>query len=378
MPRFAILLPIIRAPAFLPFAIESVQAQTVSDFELHVICDGAPPETVACAQGYARRDPRVKVHAHPKGEREGEAYRHGALMESEARYVAHLGDDDLWFPDHLAEMETLLSTADFGNLLHVYVHPDGATELLPGNLARPQTRRRMLTEKFNLFGPTCAGYRMDAYRRLPLGWAPAPADIRTDLHMWRKFLAVENLTFATRAAVTAIHFAMPDRLDVPLEQRQEESRARFARIRDPRRRDEIIQKAWLSLIDHATTQGEQIVALNAATADADLVHARTALQAAESARAAAQAELAAARETIASLTKRVTDAEANLASSQAEITRVAAELEATEAACATAQAELVRSQEGRREAEQHLANVMTSRSWRVTAPLRRLAARRRS
>ena len=60
-PLFAILLPIIRPPVFLPMAIDSVLAQSVADFELLVICDGAPPETVACAEDYARRDPRVKV-----------------------------------------------------------------------------------------------------------------------------------------------------------------------------------------------------------------------------------------------------------------------------------------------------------------------------
>jgi hypothetical protein len=437
MPLFAILLPIIRPPVFLPLAIECIQAQTVTDFELYVICDGAPPETVACAEGYARRDPRVKVHAHPKGERQGEAYRHSALMQSEARYVAHLCDDDLWLPDHLAEMEILLSTADFGNLLHVFVHPDGAIELLPGNLARPETRQRMLTEKFNIFGPTYAGYRMDAYRRLPVGWAPAPTEIWTDLHMWRKFLAMENFTFATRAVVTAIHFATPHRLDVPLEQRQEENREHLAQIRDPRLRGEIVQKAWLSLVDRSTTQGEQIIALSVARmqADADLAQARAAFDATDAARATAQTELATAKIGLASVTAqlattgaRLATTEAGLATSRTEIARVTAEHEATEAARAAAQTELAaakiglasataqlattearlatteaalatsqaeiarvtgehevteaartavqtalaRSETGRRDAEQHLANVLASKSWRLTAPLRRL------
>src|SRR5262245_9622431 len=98
-PLFAILLPITRPPAVLPLAIESVLAQTIADFELLVICDGAPPETVACAEDYAGRDPRVKVFAHPKGARHGEAYRHSALATSDARYVAHICDDDLWMPN---------------------------------------------------------------------------------------------------------------------------------------------------------------------------------------------------------------------------------------------------------------------------------------
>src|SRR4051812_24050128 len=141
-PLFSILLPIVRPPAMLPFAIESVLAQSVRDFELFVICDGAPPETVACARDYANRDPRVKVFPFPKGERNGEAHRHAVLGGASGRYVAQIADDDLWLPDHLAELEILLSTADFGNLLHVYFHPDGRAEILPGDIALPLTRQR--------------------------------------------------------------------------------------------------------------------------------------------------------------------------------------------------------------------------------------------
>jgi glycosyltransferase involved in cell wall biosynthesis len=247
-PLFAVLLPIIRPPALLPLAIESVLAQSVTDFELLVICDGAPPETVACAEDHARRDPRVRVFAHPKGARHGEAYRHSALNMSASRYVAHIGDDDLWMPDHLAELAILLSTADFGNLLHIRVHPGDVFEALPGDLGRPETRRRMRTDRFNFFGPTCAGYRMDAYRALPEGWAPAPPDIWSDLHMWRKFLAMEDYAFATHAAVTALHFPAPDRRNVPLEQREKENRGYLERIRNPRQREEIVQAAWRSLL----------------------------------------------------------------------------------------------------------------------------------
>jgi len=263
-PLFTVLLPIIRPPALLPYAIESVLVQNVANFELFVICDGAPPETVACAEDYARRDPRVKVFPFPKGKRHGEAYRHTALVGAAGRYVAQIADDDLWFPNHLEEMEILLATADFGNLLHVFVRPGGAIEILPGDIGLPETRERMLTEKFNLFGPTCAGYRMEAYRRLPEGWAPAPDDISTDLHMWRKFLRMKGLAFATRAVITAIIFATPERLDVMPEQRREEIRVHLERIRDPRSRNEIVQAAWRSLLDRALQNDARALALTAA------------------------------------------------------------------------------------------------------------------
>ena len=57
-PLFSVLLPITRPPVLLPFAIESVLEQSIADFELLVICDGAPPETVACGGAYAKSDAR--------------------------------------------------------------------------------------------------------------------------------------------------------------------------------------------------------------------------------------------------------------------------------------------------------------------------------
>ena len=46
----------------------------------------------------------------------------------------------------------------------------------------------MLAEKWNFFGPTCAGHTLDAYRRLPFGWQTKPTDTWSDLHMWRQWL----------------------------------------------------------------------------------------------------------------------------------------------------------------------------------------------
>jgi succinoglycan biosynthesis protein ExoW len=247
-PLFTILLPIVRPPVMLPFAIESVLAQSIPEFELFVICDGAPPETVACARDYARLDARVKVFPFPKGQGHGETHRHTVLGGAAGRNVAQIADDDLWFPDHLAELEILLSKADFGNLLQVFLHPNGRAEILPGDIGLSETRQRMLNEKFNLFGPTVAGYRLGAYRQLPEGWAPAPTHIWSDLHMWRKFLRMESFVFATRAKVTAVVFATPHWVDTTLEQRHDENRAYLERIRDPGKRDEIVQEAWHSLV----------------------------------------------------------------------------------------------------------------------------------
>ena len=81
----------------LPFAIESVLAQSVLEFELFIICDGAPAlYSVACARDFACLDTRVKVFPFPKGQRHGEAHRDTVLGRAAGRYVAQIADDYLW------------------------------------------------------------------------------------------------------------------------------------------------------------------------------------------------------------------------------------------------------------------------------------------
>jgi len=224
-PLFTIILAVHRPPLLLPFAIESVLRQTVQDFELFIVCDGAPEETVKLAETYAAGDERIRVYPFPKGQRHGEAHRDTALKDARSTYVAHLADDDIWLPNHLSELERLLKTCDFGNLLQADLHPSGRIKLRTGSLGDPATRDRMLKEKWNLFGPSAAGYRLEAYRSLPVGWSPAPDDIWTDLYMWRKFLACGDLSFGTRYSVQCIKITDARRKEMTLEERLKETKS---------------------------------------------------------------------------------------------------------------------------------------------------------
>jgi glycosyltransferase involved in cell wall biosynthesis len=242
-PKFTILLPVVRPPILLPFAIESVQRQVCEDFELFVVCDGAPPETVAFAQEAAARDARIRVFSFAKGQRNGEEHRHTALQEARGRYVCHIGDDDLWFPDHLVQMERLLLEVEFGNVLQMMLDASGESLVLLADLADPIVQQRMLRKRWNFFGPTVAGYRMEPYRRLPVGWSPAPDEIWSDLAMWRKFLALTGCIAGTRFVVTSLKFPTSAREDWSLERRHEEI-SRYAELTlAPDFRSELIQRA---------------------------------------------------------------------------------------------------------------------------------------
>jgi glycosyltransferase involved in cell wall biosynthesis len=322
--RFTILLAINRPPVFLPCAVESVLAQTVKEFELFVICDGAPVETIDCARQHARRDPRIKVLVLPKGERIGEAHLHNALMAASGRYVAHIEDDDLWFPTHLEELEKLLQIADFGHVMHVWAKPDESIEMLPSDLTIPELRQRMLGEKFNRFGFSVCGYRLDAYRRLSDGWAPGQKGLWPDLNMWRKFLRCDDLKFGTRIAVTALVLASGFRTHMSLDERAQECRKWLNRIVDECERAKIVESAWRSIVNKGLQLEFEL---------SREVQARTEIQ----------------------------------AKLESELSR---EVQARTEIQAKLESELSREVQARVKIQAELERVLNSISWRITKPLR--------
>jgi glycosyltransferase involved in cell wall biosynthesis len=98
-PLVELILPTHCRPHSLPYAVEAVRRQTVADFRLHVIGDGAGEATEAVVRAVG--DPRVAYHAFPKAPGFGIASRNAVLRTLTAPYVAYATDDDLLFPDHL-------------------------------------------------------------------------------------------------------------------------------------------------------------------------------------------------------------------------------------------------------------------------------------
>lgn len=240
-PLFTVLLPTNRNADMLKYVIESVLAQTLTSFELFIICDGAPSDTIISANEFAKNDSRIRVFIYPKGLRMGETHRHTALSYARGDHIAGIGDDDLWFPNHLEEMIKLLQEVDFGNLFQTEVDIDGRLFGHRGDLSCNRTVKRMLDTKFNFFGPTVCGYKRSAYQKLQIGWSPAPDDIWSDLYMWRKFLSTKDITYKSRIAVTSLHFANSLRISFSTEERKKEISHWASKIKSSVERETISQ-----------------------------------------------------------------------------------------------------------------------------------------
>jgi teichuronic acid biosynthesis glycosyltransferase TuaG len=99
----SIIMPAYNAEKYIAASIESVLAQTYSDWELIVVDDGSTDSTATVVQEFATRDPRVRYIFQENG-RLGKA-RNTGISNSTGRLIAFLDSDDLWLPTKL-EVQT--------------------------------------------------------------------------------------------------------------------------------------------------------------------------------------------------------------------------------------------------------------------------------
>lgn len=100
--RVSIVTPTYNHKGFIGSCIESVQAQTFSDWEMIVIDDGSSDDTGEIARAYAAKDPRIKVYTRENVGifRLAETYNFG-LSKSSGDLIAVLEGDDVWTPRKL-------------------------------------------------------------------------------------------------------------------------------------------------------------------------------------------------------------------------------------------------------------------------------------
>ena len=128
-------MPTFNRPQYLRAAIDSVFAQTFTDWELIVADDGSEGETAAYVAALAD-PPRVKVlrlaHTGNPG-----AVRNAALQAALGEYVAFLDSDDVWLPAKLAlQVASLRAHPERGWSHTAFSVIDESGELLGGARSR--------------------------------------------------------------------------------------------------------------------------------------------------------------------------------------------------------------------------------------------------
>ena len=98
-PRVSILMPVYNAERYLREAIDSVLAQTFTDFELIATNDGSKDNSEAILREYESQDPRVRVVSRPNTGMVGALQ--DAYQLARGPIIARMDADDVSLPDRL-------------------------------------------------------------------------------------------------------------------------------------------------------------------------------------------------------------------------------------------------------------------------------------
>jgi glycosyltransferase involved in cell wall biosynthesis len=109
-PAVSVIVCFLDEAAFLAEAVNSIVAQTFTDWELWLVDDGSSDGSSSIARQRAAADPqRINYVEHAGHANRGlSASRNAGIARARGRYIAFLDADDVWLPHKLAEQTAIL------------------------------------------------------------------------------------------------------------------------------------------------------------------------------------------------------------------------------------------------------------------------------
>lgn len=130
MPEISVIVPVYKVEKYINKCVDSILAQTFTDFELWLVDDGSPDNSGTICDDYAKKDARVKV-IHKKNGGLSDA-RNAALDVMQGEYVFFVDSDDWIAADTLETMHDASKRTGAkvvtGNFINAY--EDGTTKEL--------------------------------------------------------------------------------------------------------------------------------------------------------------------------------------------------------------------------------------------------------
>jgi len=117
-PKICLGMPLYNQVKYLPEALDSLLAQTYSDFRLVIADDSTEPEPGQIVQSIAARDHRIIYYKNENRMGMVDNWKNCFRLAGDVDYFAWVGDHDVWHPDWLHSMVRVLEAAP--NVVLVY------------------------------------------------------------------------------------------------------------------------------------------------------------------------------------------------------------------------------------------------------------------
>jgi len=107
-PKITVIIPVYNTGKYLKAALDSVLAQSVSDFEIIAVNDASTDDSLTVLTDYASRDSRIRIENHEKN-KGLLSVRLTGIRAARGKYIMFLDSDDIFLPD---VMRNSLDTAE--------------------------------------------------------------------------------------------------------------------------------------------------------------------------------------------------------------------------------------------------------------------------
>lgn len=126
-PLVSIITPSYNSENYISQTIQSVQSQTMKDWEMIIIDDHSQDFTYDICLQFSEIDSRIKVFKQKTGLKGAAHARNTAIEKANGRYIAFLDSDDLWIPDKLSIQLSFMAErkSAFSFSRYQHIDPDG-------------------------------------------------------------------------------------------------------------------------------------------------------------------------------------------------------------------------------------------------------------
>lgn len=206
-PLVSIGLPVRNGEPYVTTMIDSILAQTFTDFELIISDNCSTDKTREICASYAASDARVRFH--PLEKNIGAAPNHNRVVElARGRFFKYTGHDDILAPTFLERCLEALNAAPEAVVAYprtLFIDAEGAplgedTVSLDSPAIRPETRLKQFFHRISYINPLYGVIRTDALRKTRLEGSFLKSDqvLIAELLMLGRFTEVPETLFYRR------------------------------------------------------------------------------------------------------------------------------------------------------------------------------------
>lgn len=166
-PLVSIITPLYNSEKYIAETIESVLAQTYTNWEMIIVDDCSKDNGVRIVEEYQKKDKRIKLYKNEinKG---GAGTRNVAIEKADGKYIAFLDSDDLWKKEKLEKQTSFMESLDcsFSYTKYERISEDGKKLNLISKIPKTLNYQELL--KINPIGCLTAMYDQEKLGKIYL------------------------------------------------------------------------------------------------------------------------------------------------------------------------------------------------------------------